>query len=470
MSRSIPIYLYLQLLVLSAFGQPCDYSLRFSGVHTYVSCGPGAYYNDKSSLTVEAWVYLANPMNMQTVVGNLDPANFSGFCLGVQNGQLNCIVQDSVGSSQAFVAGPVPANKWTHLAMSYQRNGKFRGYVNGKLIINATATSYPIGNTGATDLVIGAAAWNRQLQVVDGFIDEVRIYNFQRSTADIRRDMRLRLPGGAPGMIGYWRFDEGVGTTTQDLSQGNHPGTLSGMVLPAWNVSTGPYGDGYSELSAASQLVFPIPGMELFPLSPVVNDTFVVSRISCSPNVLPAGSNTYTYDYWIVDHYDTTAGLTFGMSFFLESGDVDTADAITPSNFTLYRRDRFSDSAWSAVGTATAASSANATVTFTTANRGGQYMIGTSGNSLLEIPSPSGWYNFYPCPADDRLVITSSGPLQAIKLRFLDMHGRTCFADAREYGDNKLVVDVQDVPDGIYHITLPGDVIQQSGTVLIFHE
>lgn len=51
--------------------------------------------------------------------------------------------------------------------------------------------------------------------------------------------MRRTLTGGETGLVGYWRFDEGTGTTAMDLSQfGNH-GTLNG---PAWVESTAPIG------------------------------------------------------------------------------------------------------------------------------------------------------------------------------------------------------------------------------------
>ena len=39
--------------------------------------------------------------------------------------------------------------------------------------------------------------------------------------------MRRPLTGSEPGLIGYWRFDDGSGTIARDLT-GNHDGTLVG--------------------------------------------------------------------------------------------------------------------------------------------------------------------------------------------------------------------------------------------------
>lgn len=42
----------------------------------------------------------------------------------------------------------------------------------------------------------------------------------------------------ATGLMGYWPFDEGSGTTTSDISGLGHNGALGGGTMPAWQAST----------------------------------------------------------------------------------------------------------------------------------------------------------------------------------------------------------------------------------------
>jgi hypothetical protein len=71
-----------------------------------------------------------------------------------------------------------------------------------------------------------------------GQLDEVRIWNVARTQADIQADMYREIPGTSPGLVGYWKFDEGSGSTANDYSPNNNDGTLLGGV--AWVVSSSP--------------------------------------------------------------------------------------------------------------------------------------------------------------------------------------------------------------------------------------
>ncbi len=42
----------------------------------------------------------------------------------------------------------------------------------------------------------------------------------------------------ASGLVGWWRFDEGTGTTAYDVSGNANNGTLAGATLPAWSAGT----------------------------------------------------------------------------------------------------------------------------------------------------------------------------------------------------------------------------------------
>jgi hypothetical protein len=73
-------------------------------------------------------------------------------------------------------------------------------------------------DTSGYDLQIGGRAGSYTL---DGSIDQVRIYNYARTPAQIAYDYNQ----GAP--VGHWKLDECQGTAIHDSSGNNNHGTLS---------------------------------------------------------------------------------------------------------------------------------------------------------------------------------------------------------------------------------------------------
>src|SRR5687767_8425611 len=71
-----------------------------------------------------------------------------------------------------------------------------------------------------------------------GTIDEVQLWTSERSQAEISASTNHRLRGDEAGLAGYWRFDEGPGGATADITgRGNR---LLIYNSPRWVVSTVP--------------------------------------------------------------------------------------------------------------------------------------------------------------------------------------------------------------------------------------
>ncbi|GAI93832.1 unnamed protein product, partial [marine sediment metagenome] len=71
-----------------------------------------------------------------------------------------------------------------------------------------------------------------------GMIDEVRIWDVARTQAEILANMNNELFGSEPGLMGYWRFNEGLGTTISDRISYSNEGSLNGGLT--WIRSTAP--------------------------------------------------------------------------------------------------------------------------------------------------------------------------------------------------------------------------------------
>ena len=77
----------------------------------------------------------------------------------------------------------------------------------------------------------------------NGIIDEVSLWNTARTQEQIQENMNRQLRGGEQGLVGYWSFDEGTGTTVFDNTANNNNGLLGGGSVanePIWVVSTAP--------------------------------------------------------------------------------------------------------------------------------------------------------------------------------------------------------------------------------------
>lgn len=111
---------------------------------------------------------------------------------------------------------------WTHLAMTWDKaNEVVRYYINGILVETDTTLGVWVGALSSSRTTIGnnyngSSAW-------DGSMDDVRIYNYARTPAQIAWDYNKGEPKG------WWKFDENAGAIAYDAS-GNayHSQTFTG--------------------------------------------------------------------------------------------------------------------------------------------------------------------------------------------------------------------------------------------------
>ena len=81
------------------------------------------------------------------------------------------------------------------------------------------------GSVSAVYIGQGASSWEKYFE---GKIDDVKIYNYARTSEQIIEDMNAGHPaGGSPvgSPVAYWKFDEGFSDTAYD-ELGNNNGTL----------------------------------------------------------------------------------------------------------------------------------------------------------------------------------------------------------------------------------------------------
>jgi Concanavalin A-like lectin/glucanases superfamily len=122
---------------------------------------------------------------------------------------------------------PEQSEGWFHVAGTYDGT-TLRGYINGlekrsRTFVEPLTTTQTVVNIGRS---IHTMAY------FDGIIDEVRIWNLARTPEQIAGAMYTRLTGNEEGLVAYYHFDEGAGTTAHDASDRHHDATL--IAGPAW--------------------------------------------------------------------------------------------------------------------------------------------------------------------------------------------------------------------------------------------
>ena len=197
-------------------------ALSFDGVAAYVPIGASPL---PPPWTAEFWV------NRQ------DATDYSASLLGDASTALKLEQFNftrRVGFTQFGVADytfnyAAPTNTWVHLA--FVSDTTTRLYVNGILQDTIVATiPLPLGRLGYDS--------SGNPDHLRGILDEVRVWNVARTQAQIKASMNHPLSVPQANLVGYWRFDEGSGTSAFDSSGQNKTGTLQNAT--AWVVSTAP--------------------------------------------------------------------------------------------------------------------------------------------------------------------------------------------------------------------------------------
>lgn len=124
-------------------------------------------------------------------------------------------------TSDDVTSSTITLNQWTHVEGTYDGTN-LRIYINGKLDSSKTSAIGSLKNT-TSKLYVGASAiGDAGFEFFQGKIDEVRIFNYGRTPAQVAWDYNQGKP------IGQWKMDECTGTTIYDNSGNSNNGTWTG--------------------------------------------------------------------------------------------------------------------------------------------------------------------------------------------------------------------------------------------------
>ena len=160
-----------------------------------------------TNITIESWVYRTSNNTNQGIVRK-DPI----YALSLYNNT----IQVAPGNSWTFYDTGIslPLNTWTHIAWAY--NGTLmKVYINGQFVWSYSLTGTLPTNSNPTYIGYDANGW-----WFGGKIDQIKIYNYARTPAQIAYDYNK----GGP--VGWWKLDECQGNIAYDWSGIGNTGTI----------------------------------------------------------------------------------------------------------------------------------------------------------------------------------------------------------------------------------------------------
>lgn len=170
--------------------------------------------------------------------------------MGIEGGVLLRFGDSGVPGNQLQFAAPngnvtdgswqVQAGKWTHVALTYSSvTGEVTVFINGERKATKVTSYRDIvnWNTASGDITDGPRGFYvgysyDGARYIDGSVSEVRIWNRCLTEEEINAPYHFYdVDPQSPGLVAYWKFDEGAGKDIKDYANGYN---LTCLEAPTW--------------------------------------------------------------------------------------------------------------------------------------------------------------------------------------------------------------------------------------------
>jgi hypothetical protein len=194
-------------------------ALKFDGVDDYVD---GTIIT-ASDWTLNIWVKANNLSGIKNILMNGDDYGSSkqGMSIILNGGKpkLNIVVGTDVVES---IESPdnIATDKWINI-VGTKNGSEVNLYIDGIKKQSGTLSSSIDYSSSISELFVGVDASLGSL--FSGFADEIKIYDYARTPAQIAWDYNRGKP------IGHWKMDEASGTQVDDWSGNANHGTMTNM-------------------------------------------------------------------------------------------------------------------------------------------------------------------------------------------------------------------------------------------------
>jgi hypothetical protein len=211
----LAFFLSLGLALVAATplqAQPYGAWMVFTGTNGYVEIPDSPALNPTSAFTFEAWVSVSDSGACSNIAGK-------GYVTAWWVGICGTTLRSYLRGTSSFKDGGTLDSGWNHIAVTFDGFNR-RHYINGEVVATFAETAALTTNTSVVR--IGSDV-NYANHSPAGAIDEVRLWNVARSTAEIRSTINVPISTATPGLVAVWHLD---GNGSDAL--GGHNGTVVG--------------------------------------------------------------------------------------------------------------------------------------------------------------------------------------------------------------------------------------------------
>lgn len=326
MKKKLHLLLVAMLLqVTLGMAQGAESALNFDGTDNLIQLSSPLTVGS-SSHTFELWVRVplagTEGLSSSERVGNILGAYNSTPHFNYElysNGSPRVYWNAGEINSTASASYDFRDNKWHHLA--YVRdtaNSEFRIYKDGVLIHTISSVGTDI--TMAVPHRIGGDNRNSGGgPSFHGDMDEIRMWDYARSEAEIRASMCSKVDTASAGLVLYYKLEEAAGLSTHDFSVSANHGVLTNMAANGdWKTSGAAIGDSsvfvYAPSMAGQTLAMGTTALGSLTIDSLQNNAagLHLYRVNAVPNTVSgvkdlAANNTYFGVYVAEDsllHYN----------------------------------------------------------------------------------------------------------------------------------------------------------------------
>lgn len=178
-------------------------ALSFDGTGSYVqtSATPVNIPTGSSPFTTETWIKTTNSDAGAIITWGAASTNqFNGLELSAGN-----LIAFFYGNDLSVTSANISDGQWHHIAVSY--DGATRSiYIDGAMAATQNLATQP--NVSSSAVYLGNSACCTH--ILDGTLDEVRIWNVSRTQMEIQQYMHVGLIGTETGLVALFNFNQGI--------------------------------------------------------------------------------------------------------------------------------------------------------------------------------------------------------------------------------------------------------------------
>lgn len=270
MKTTAPLLALVALATTLAVGAPAQNPLLVlqNGIDQHIDVPTAPTLTPASGITVEAWITydgstLGSGFRWPTIVRQNVQPQLESFILRVgasntQNTNLEWTIVTASGRSLlgwSFTAGRLTT--LTHVAATYDGTVQ-KIFIDGVEVASQPGNGQPIVNRGGLLRIGNGDTVNAGAETWNGTIDELRLWPFARTAAQIRATMTLEL-SGVPGEVSTWNLNgdasdsSGTNHGTPNVANLFAPSTLA-LTPTALLTNASSYGAGTASCSGTPRI------------------------------------------------------------------------------------------------------------------------------------------------------------------------------------------------------------------------